>query len=174
MHFEWRVGGISFLTPGHSREQDSAFYLRGLGPRRRASSDIRNYMSDRAGSQDHDGRNGSSMSSLSRERPFGRGLQSGESRPKRRVIGIPHFLADMVFFFHFVEVVMLQLINFQDSALSRLDRWDSAAYESAFDSGYFVDMDRNSTCDVCRRPCERLERRFIENAPESVARECLH
>jgi hypothetical protein len=86
------------LTLGHSREQDSAFYLRGLGPRRRASSDIRNYMSDRTGSQDHDGRNGSSMSSLSRERPFGRGLQSGESRPKRRVIGIPHFLADMVFF----------------------------------------------------------------------------
>lgn len=84
------------LTSGHSREQDSAFYLRGLGPRRRASSDIRNYMSDRNGSQDHDGRNGSSMSSLSRERPFGRGLQSGESRPKRRVIGIPHFLADMV------------------------------------------------------------------------------
>lgn len=35
--------------PGHMRDQDSAFYLRGLGPRRRASSDIRSYMAERSG-----------------------------------------------------------------------------------------------------------------------------
>ncbi|CAB3370488.1 Hypothetical predicted protein [Cloeon dipterum] len=139
---------LSRNTTSHTREQDSAFYLRGLGPRRRASSDIRNYMSERSSSQEHE--RGSSGAS-SRERPFGRGLQSGESRPKRRVIGVPHFLSDM------------------DSALTRLDRWDSAAYESAFESGYYMDVDRNSTCDVCRASCERLERRFVDNAPESVA-----